>query len=47
MMNFAPYKVGDRVAQIVIVPYPKVTFEEADELSESERGTGGHGSTGR
>lgn len=47
MMNFAPYKVGDRVAQIVIVPYPKVTFEETNKLSDSERGTNGHGSTGR
>ena len=46
IMNFAPYKVGDRVAQIVIVPYPKVTFKETDKLSESERGVGGHGSTG-
>lgn len=46
MMNFAPYKVGDRIGQIVIVPYPTVKFEETDTLSESERGDGGHGSTG-
>lgn len=46
MMNFAPYKVGDRIGQIVIVPYPTVKFEETDILSESERGAGGHGSTG-
>lgn len=46
MMNFAPYKVGDRIGQIVIVPYPTIEFEETDILSESERGTGGHGSTG-
>lgn len=46
MANFAPYKVGDRIGQIVIVPYPTVEFEETDILSESERGTGGHGSTG-
>lgn len=46
MMNFAPYKVGDRIGQIVIVPYPTIEFEETDTLSESERGTGGHGSTG-
>ena len=45
-INFAPYKIGDRVAQIVIVPYPKVTFKETDKLSDSERGVGGHGSTG-
>lgn len=46
MANFAPYKVGDRIGQIVIVPYPTVEFEETDTLSESERGAGGHGSTG-
>ena len=46
MGNFAPYKVGDRIGQIVIVPYPTVEFEETDTLSESERGAGGHGSTG-
>lgn len=43
----APYKVGDRVAQLVVIPYPKVIFEEVEELSASERGTGGHGSTGK
>ena len=43
----APYKVGDRVAQLVVIPYPKVMFEEVEELSASERGTGGHGSTGK
>ena len=44
--NTAPYKVGDRVAQIIILPYPQISFVESDELSETERGTGGHGSTG-
>ncbi len=46
-MESAPYKVGDRVAQLIVVPYPKVMFEEVEELSASERGTGGHGSTGK
>lgn len=41
------YEVGDRIAQIIIMPYPEVEFEEADELSESDRGEGGYGSTGR
>ncbi len=41
------YNIGDRVAQMVILPYPKVTFEEVDELSDTERGTGGYGSTGK
>lgn len=42
----APYKLGDRVAQIIILPYPQVVFVEAEKLSETERGEGGHGSTG-
>ena len=39
------YGIGDRIAQLVILPYPKVSFVEVDELSETERGTGGFGST--
>ena len=39
------YNVGDRIAQIVILPYPKVSFVEVDELSKTDRGTGGFGST--
>ena len=42
-----PYNVGDRIAQIIIMPYPTVEFVESDELSETERGEGGHGSTGK
>jgi dUTP pyrophosphatase len=41
------YKVGDRVAQIMIIPYPPIEFEEANELSDTERGEGGFGSTGK
>jgi len=41
------YKVGDRIAQIMIIPYPPIEFEEADELSDTERGEGGFGSTGK
>jgi len=40
------YQIGDRVGQLLIIPYPKVEFEEAKELSETSRGTGGYGSTG-
>lgn len=40
-------KVGDRIAQLMILPYPAVEFEEVTELSETERGTGGYGSTGK
>ncbi|WP_187260763.1 dUTP diphosphatase [Pontibacter beigongshangensis] len=39
------YEVGDRIGQLIILPYPKIEFEEVQELSASERGTGGFGST--
>lgn len=41
------YKKGDRVGQLVIMPYPKVEFVEVEELSETDRGEGGFGSTGK
>lgn len=44
-MLFAPYKQGDRVAQMVALPYPDVKLVERQELSETERGEGGFGST--
>lgn len=40
------YEVGDRIGQMVVLPYPKIVFEEAEELSETERGEGGFGSSG-
>jgi dUTP pyrophosphatase len=40
-------KHGDRIAQLVIHKLPDVTVVEAEELSITKRGTGGHGSTGR
>ena len=41
------YKVGDRIAQIMIIPHPDIEFEETNELSDTERGEGGFGSTGK
>jgi len=41
----AVYREGDRFAQLVILPVPEVTFNEAFELSDSDRGEGGYGST--
>lgn len=40
------YKVGERGAQIIILPYPTVYMTEVPELSNTERGTNGFGSTG-
>jgi dUTP pyrophosphatase len=41
------YKIGDRVAQIMIIPFPPIEFEQVTQLSETERGDGGFGSTGK
>lgn len=38
---------GERIAQLAIVPFLKAEFEEADDLSQTVRGAGGFGSTGR
>lgn len=40
-------KNGDRIAQLVIMPFLDVDFEETDDLDETERGSGGFGSTGK
>ena len=41
------YNVGDRVCQVLIIPYPQIEFEEVEELNNTERGNGGFGSTGK
>lgn len=38
---------GERIAQMVVAKYEKVEWEEVETLDETERGTGGFGSTGR
>ena len=44
-MNY--YEVGDRIGQIIIMPYPAIEFKEVETLNESDRGDGGYGSTGK
>ena len=41
------YGVGDRIMQIMIIPHPPVQFIEVNELSDTLRGEGGFGSTGK
>ena len=41
------YEVGDKIGQIMIIPYPEIKFHEVSELSETARGEDGFGSTGR
>jgi len=40
------YEIGDRIGQLIIMPYPTIEFEEG-ELSETSRGESGFGSTGK
>lgn len=40
------YNIGDRIGQIIILPYPQIEFEEVSELSKTERNEKGFGSTG-
>ena len=40
------YEAGDRIGQIIVMPHPKVQFNEVEELSDTDRGSGGFGSTG-
>lgn len=44
--NIASYNKGDRVGQLMIVPYPTIEPEFVDEVSETERGITGFGSSG-
>ena len=41
------YEIGDRICQMMIMPYPTIEFELSDTLSETERGAGSFGSTGQ
>ena len=41
------YGVGDRIGQLMILPYPKINFIQTNELTETERGDAGYGSTGK
>lgn len=41
------YSPGERVAQLIIIPYPQIEFTEVEELSSTDRGSGGFGSTGK
>ena len=45
--NTAEYEIGDRIGQIIIIPYPKINFIEKDEFEQTERGTTGFGSSGK
>ena len=44
--GFATIEPGTRIAQLMIIPYPEVRFQETDDLGETKRAEGGFGSTG-
>lgn len=41
------YEVGERIGQLIILPYPKIEFEVVEELSDTTRGDLGFGSSGK
>lgn len=41
------YSVGDRIGQLIVVPFPQIDIEVVDELGDTKRGTGSYGSTGK
>lgn len=41
------YLVGERIGQLLIIPYPEIEFEEVTELGFGERGANGYGSSGK
>ena len=45
--QFQTVEFGERIAQLVILPCQNVTFVEKEELSDTERGDGGYGSSGK
>ena len=41
------YEIGDKIAQLIVLPYPEISYIEAENLSETDRGKNGHGSSGK
>ena len=39
-------EIGDRIAQLIVMPIPTINFEQVEELTESQRGESGFGSSG-
>ena len=44
-LEFAPYEVGKKIGQMVVIPYPDVDIKLVETLSETSRGEDGFGST--
>lgn len=46
-LRYAPYEVGDKIGQLVAIEFDETSTKLVKKLSETERGEGGHGSTGK
>lgn len=44
--RLVPYGIGDRIAQLIVLPVPEMGYDFVEELSITERGSGGFGHTG-
>ena len=44
--NAFEFAKGDRIAQLLVIPYPQVSFSQVGQIDETERGVGGFGSSG-
>ena len=44
--NSFTIEIGDRIAQLIVMPVPTINFEQVEELTESQRGESGFGSSG-
>ena len=44
--SVSEYKIGDKIGQLIIIPYPKIEFEEVEFLFPGDRGCRGYGSSG-
>ena len=45
--HISRFSIGDKIGQIIIIPYPEIDFKEVSLLGQSDRGDGGFGSSGR
>ena len=44
-VEYKEYNIGDKIGQLIIIPYPEIQFNEISKLSDTDRGDGGFGST--
>jgi len=47
ILSTPAYDIGNKIGQLIIIPYPQIEFEEVEELSETDRSNTGFGSSGK